>query len=600
MEDKAYSLQSPEYLAKEYGGNKQKLAQAAQMGLIDPTAAVMAGMFVDRMRSAALQEQAPPQQTVAQQVFTPPQPAAPPPPPMPQGGMGAPPSPQGAPPQGGSPGMGAPPPPQGGPPGMAAGGLTTLPIPDQMFGEPGVDAESFAGGGIVSFAEGGEADEYERWRRAGSPLPETGYGRGAGYELTLDPLRETFANPELVEERRGDLARRKSIAAGEQAARKPTGPELDRTPGAGTPAAAYKSPLSRIIDWNEKRTAGRGANYDRWAAEAAARRGETPKKTTPAASKSAATTTPTAAPARLATAAPDPMGDRLRAVKQSDWTDRTAPAARPAPTGSGSPRVRVGGGGPSAAPRTGITPLPAAQAAEEAAYKPITFENALAEAAKRTGDPSQGPAFKEQQTALAALRDPAAQKARKKEDLWASLAEIGFGIASGQSSNALSNISTGFAAALPGINSRNKERRTEQREALKDAMNMELAVYGMKVESAKMAGQIFKDANELNLRGVEMKNALKIAADRNLTDQRGQDMDYRARMAQIEASTAAAYRPSEDERDFARYTRDPAGFAAYKTASRGGSSGNSPFINPNNPKGKPVDLFAGFSAKPVS
>ena len=205
MEDKAYSLQSPEYLAKEYGGNKQKLAQAAQMGLIDPTAAVMAGMFVDRMRSAALQEQAPPQQTVAQQVFTPPQPAAPPPPPMPQGGMGAPPSPQGAPPQGGSPGMGAPPPPQGGPPGMAAGGLTTLPIPDQMFGEPGVDAESFAGGGIVSFAEGGEADEYERWRRAGSPLPETGYGRGAGYELTLDPLRETFANPELVEERRGTL-----------------------------------------------------------------------------------------------------------------------------------------------------------------------------------------------------------------------------------------------------------------------------------------------------------------------------------------------------------------------------------------------------------
>jgi hypothetical protein len=57
MDSKPFSLQSPEHIAKEYGGNKQKIASAASMGLIDPTSAVMAGMFIDRMRSAQVQEQ---------------------------------------------------------------------------------------------------------------------------------------------------------------------------------------------------------------------------------------------------------------------------------------------------------------------------------------------------------------------------------------------------------------------------------------------------------------------------------------------------------------------------------------------------------------
>ena len=555
MEDKAYSLQSPDYLAKEYGGNKQKLAQAAQMGLIDPTAAVMAGMFVDRMRSAAMQEQAPPQQTVAQQVFAPPQPATPPPPP-PMGGA-APPQ-QGAPtPQGGPPGMGAPPPPpQGGPPGMAAGGLTTLPIPDQMFGEPSGSAESFAGGGIVSFAEGGEADESE-------------YGRGARYELTLDPLRETFANPELVEERRSDIARRKSIGAGEQAARKPTGPEgvelvraPDRTPGAGTPAAAYKSPLNRIIDWNDKRTAGREAAYDRYAAADAARRGEAPKK--PA----------TAAPARpgttpAATAATPDKNNNGRVYRP------TAAGVRPASSeasgsgsGSGSGSYRVSGSsrGASASP-AGIASLPAAQTA--AALPPAkTLQDTLSDVEKMQGDVSQGAAFKEQQAALAALRSPEGQKARKKEDLWASLAEIGFGIASGQSSNALSNISAGFAAALPGINSRNKERRTEQREALKDAVNAELAVYGMKVNSVKTAAELYKTAQELNLKGIEMRDALKMAADRNAVAREGNQLQYKASMASVGASERNSIRASGDSRRALTEAQDAAIWEkAYKQAS---------------------------------
>jgi hypothetical protein len=65
---KPMSLTSPESIAREYKGNKKAIANAARMGLVDPTAALMAGMFIDRMRSAASEEQKA-DTTVAQDVF---------------------------------------------------------------------------------------------------------------------------------------------------------------------------------------------------------------------------------------------------------------------------------------------------------------------------------------------------------------------------------------------------------------------------------------------------------------------------------------------------------------------------------------------------
>lgn len=176
METQPYSLQSPEQIAKDYGGNKQKIAQAMQMGIVDPTAGTLAGMFIDRMRQAQMQEQAP-QQTVAQQVMGGPQPPQAPPqaPPPPSGGLGA--TPQAGPPM--AP-QGGPQPPQGQgemievpmpsdmqPEGMAAGGLAGLPVPDNMFDEPtngGFD-DGYAGGGLVAFARGGAMTDEEAWNR---------------------------------------------------------------------------------------------------------------------------------------------------------------------------------------------------------------------------------------------------------------------------------------------------------------------------------------------------------------------------------------------------------------------------------------------------
>jgi len=182
---KPYTLQSPEQIAKDYGGNKQKIAEAMQMGIVDPTAGTIAGMFIDRMRAAAQTEQAP-QQTVAQQVFAPPAP--------PTGGIGMP-APQGAPPQGAPP-QGAPPAPPAGlggtpeaaqmqaampemgapempqeeaPMEMAGGGIASLPIPDTMFDEP--NNGGYADGGIVAFAAGGETDGQRQERLIRAAIP---------------------------------------------------------------------------------------------------------------------------------------------------------------------------------------------------------------------------------------------------------------------------------------------------------------------------------------------------------------------------------------------------------------------------------------------
>lgn len=152
---KPFSIQSPEDIAKEYAGNKQKIAQAMQMGIVDPTAGVLAGMFIDRMRAAQMQEGMP-QATVAQQVMggAPPVPANP----LPAGGLGAtaPAAPPMAPPMGMAPPM-----PEAPPMGMADGGLAMLPVPDTMFDEStnGGFNDGYAGGGIVAFQTGGFVEE---------------------------------------------------------------------------------------------------------------------------------------------------------------------------------------------------------------------------------------------------------------------------------------------------------------------------------------------------------------------------------------------------------------------------------------------------------
>jgi hypothetical protein len=144
-----FDLLSAEKVANKYGGDKRKIGEAAQMGLINPTVAVMAGMFIDRMRSAAIAEQKP-TTTVAQDVMAPATQMA---------GLGATPQAQ-TPPQ--MPGQA--------PTQMAAasamptqtatlaeGGLAALPVDEDMF------PDEYAGGGIVAFETGGPTTPFGRF-----------------------------------------------------------------------------------------------------------------------------------------------------------------------------------------------------------------------------------------------------------------------------------------------------------------------------------------------------------------------------------------------------------------------------------------------------
>ena len=178
METKPYNLQSPEDIAKEYGGNKQKIAQATQSGLLDPTAAVMAGMFIDRMRNAQMEEQAP-ARTVAQDILAPQQ-MQQMQQPIPLQGMS----------QGMSQGMPQGMPQQSMPQGMSqSAGLEALPVPDEMFSGP-----SMAGGGLVAFADagsvGGMASYVDEYKQLLGGIPE-GEGTTA-YKQYLESMPENL------------------------------------------------------------------------------------------------------------------------------------------------------------------------------------------------------------------------------------------------------------------------------------------------------------------------------------------------------------------------------------------------------------------------
>ena len=191
-------METPEYIAKFYGGDTNKILQALQSGALkafapapfDETLAAAAADYAQRTRAAAQAQQAP-QQTVFQKLFSPAQPQ------LPMGapaGLGATPQAAAMPPMDAAPQMGMPPqemalpqemappqdmgalPPQempmmaeGGmvPPYMAGGGLSDVPLPDGMFDEPsnGGFGDGYAGGGMVAFAPGGNIDA-ARLRRA--------------------------------------------------------------------------------------------------------------------------------------------------------------------------------------------------------------------------------------------------------------------------------------------------------------------------------------------------------------------------------------------------------------------------------------------------
>jgi hypothetical protein len=156
-------------LALKY--SKPQLGRMAQLGMIEPQKAMMAGMMRDRI---AKEDAKPPTSTVAQDVLGIQQPQQQPQPQQ----MGMPQMAQAQPQQMGMPQSEQPP---MGPEQMAAtGGLTSIPIPEQ----------SYAGGGIVAFDEGGEVAHFDT---GGFNFPE-------GSLIGMFERRNTGENPALLQQ----------------------------------------------------------------------------------------------------------------------------------------------------------------------------------------------------------------------------------------------------------------------------------------------------------------------------------------------------------------------------------------------------------------
>ena len=486
METKPYRIQSPEDIAKDYGGNKQKIAQAMQMGVVDPTAGVLAGMFIDRMRSAQTQEMAA-QPSVAQQVMG----GAPAQAPLaPAGGLGA--TPPALPPMAPEGGIGAPPMeapmPEEAPIGMAAGGLYDppytqggglgdLPIPDTMFDEN--RDGGYANGGIVAFAGGGT--DLEAFRRAiiaqesggrfGIPNAQGSGAMGLG-QIMPDTARALAKRLGLPY--RPDLLAGKDKAAQEYQialTNEATREAFDYGKGDIGKASAYYFAGPDKSQW--------GPKTKQYQSDIARRLGTSSGETN--------------AVRAANSAVPPELGDDLASSFPGAYEEgaRFFEKNMPAPK----------------------------REARDALLAQIK------------GD-----------------LDPEQMKKQAKQDRWATLAEIGFNMAASNSPYFLQAVGAAASAALPGAKADKKEREAKKREALRTYAEIE-GIDNQEAREKVNFGLNFANT-KLGLKDKDLARTLSIwqttTQEEGATKRTGMQVDAQIRSAEIGAAGQSAYLEKQD------------------------------------------------------
>ena len=482
METKAFSMQSPEAIAKQYGGNKQKIAQAMQLGIIDPTAGTLAGMFIDRMRAAAQAEQAP-QQTVAQQVFAPP---APPQQQMPQQQQ----MPPQAPPQAG---LGATPPAGQAPPmGMAAGGmvafadgggLPSLQVPDDMFnsslGNSG-DDQQYADGGIVSFAAGSPGmldlyDDVEQQESGGNQNAVSPAGARGVMQLMPGTMKDPgFGVPTMAELRARGLS--------EEAA--------NRLVGQKYLEAMYKK-------YGNKTTALMAYNWgpgntDKWLAS-----GADPKEV------------------------PSETRDYVKSVMGGN----AAPASAPATGGTRVPTL------------ANYVEPDLTKDLESDAVAGMAFYDKYAPQTRKAADMLTKEADR--------LSDPATVKKQERDDKWMALAEFGFKLAGSNSPYFLQAVGEAANATLPGMKADKKEREARRLDAIKMYAQAEGITNEMASKRVTAGMSYAKDKLEIKDRSIARVADLAKSAASNATQLEVVDRQVAGNLAVAKEQTEAAITSSE-------------------------------------------------------
>lgn len=616
-DSKPFTLQNPTELALAFGNDKNRLLQAVYAGLqgrgtpIDLTSAWVAGNLIDESKKAK-----PPIQTVLAKTFALPAPPAPP------AGLGA--TPQGMQMAGGpGPQMAAPPqmipPAPQGPVRMAVGGLTTLPVPDDMY-----DEQSFAGGGIVAFAGGGDSKTERRKalmavmtdprsstedrmaaRVALNKLEGMGSGRTPGPGLA-DALK--YTQDDLPSQRQPvsadasiyspDGARapqnvgEEPINVGPRARAPQSSGDSIYSPGGGgvdfslasmfeppartaeqaaaakamyesrkekpipAPAwygAAKKSPLSQeqqmnvlkdmkynpMVGLEDVDPEGKQSNLSAFTEAGLKNYGSLLANAGIATTKGVGYAANAAG--NMGAGAYDfaftPRGKRpssnyksnLGSVNMGGYDpNRSSPEAqlnailgKPAPdTGIGALLASQNARADTTrapAPRAdrGVVGAPRAPAATTETAAPATKEETREELQAR---------IKKMMGEVPAPKGTSAEEkaARKNEDLWSALAQIGFGAAAGDSPYALTNIGKGAAAAMPGMQASLKERRADEKEENARMYSYELAKYGVNKDATVAAMSEFRDLSK-------QKQDERLALMRDKTDRAN---------AQLQASTS--------------------------------------------------------------
>lgn len=435
------------------------IAQAAQMGVVDPTAAVLAGMFIDRMRSAQVME-AGQMPSVAQQVLG----GQPPAPPAPPAGLGA--TPEGAamPPMDAAPQMGPPPqemtPPQempsmaeGGmvPPYASGGGLSDVPIPDGMFDEPsnGGFGDGYAGGGMVAFADGGGVD-FERFRKA-IIAQESGGDYGVANAEGSGALGAYQFMPPTARA----LAERLGL---------PYRPELlQGSKGRSKEGRAYQDALGTAQLQDAIKFGGGDVG------KAGAFHFAGPNKSG--------------------------YGPKTRDYEQ-DILRRY-----------------------SGSKDTGEMPERDTSSAEG---RGMSYEDSAALAGRMLKDPEEYAQAKEEARArFAEMRSPEEYEKQRKGDMWQTLAEIGFNMASSKAPNVLQAIGEAAAAAMPGARADRKERKELKDRALDGLLKLGAQDRTQAKEVLSLGTDIYQTGlkqeqfdQELNYKKEVSKEELKLGRDK--------------------------------------------------------------------------------------
>ena len=423
--------------------------------------------------------------------------------------------------------------PMGGPPVRAAdGGLMSIPIPDAMFDEP--SGMSMARGGLVAFARGGDTDDgYDDGTDDGNvsfaPRSDGGGGGdmdGGGVDLNGPAAQRLETIRNLVKIGKLDPSALTTALGGNAIDPTVSSSRVPAAPRPAPPRPVVPSPPAAAFG-----TSGPASGYYQ----------PTPPK--PAGPPGLGASLYAAINGSKAPAGAPDLGLALYGMINGSPYKGPPPSAPPAPH-PGVPPVAPGvspTATPSSAPTAGqprqYTPpntggLGGTKIGMDVSQRMGMRGGAPGGAAPTVAAAAQ-PAIPSLQESIKsvqdAIMDPQTKAyfdgqtdklaKEKKEDLWTSLAQIGFGMAASKNPYFLGAVGEAGNAAMPAMQQAAAARRAEQNDVAKQQLALHQGAVTAGVQQhqndQQNAIQQQKTTNDLNLGNAQLQTQIQVAAMNN-------------------------------------------------------------------------------------